>query len=237
MAATAWQVEGDYFETCNCDFLCPCISTNMQAKPTKGDCKVAMVYHVAKGHFGATALDDLSFAVVAQTPGPMIEGNWTVGLIVDERANDAQRDALTAIATGKAGGPMAVLGSLIGNFAGVVSKPIHFEKDRPQAQGLGSRAAGGGRGRHAQHGRSGPADRDRQHGASGQYGAGAGQGQPQSSACVRDRLGRRQRPQQRPLRQLQLAVGLGFGQQRPIVGDPIGDRGLEQARAVLRLGE
>jgi hypothetical protein len=129
MTATAWQVEGDYFETCNCDFICPCISTNMQAKPTKGDCKVAMVYHIDKGHFDGTALDDLSFAVVAQTPGPMIEGNWTVGLIVDERANDAQRDALTAIATGEAGGPMAVLGSLIGNFAGVVSKPIHFEKD------------------------------------------------------------------------------------------------------------
>jgi hypothetical protein len=136
MTATAWQVEGDYFETCNCDFICPCISTNMQAKPTKGDCKVAMVYHIDKGHFDGTALDDLSFAVVAQTPGPMIEGNWTVGLIVDDRANDAQRKALTAIATGEAGGPMAVLGSLIGNFAGVVSKPIHFEKD-----GLSRRAS------------------------------------------------------------------------------------------------
>jgi hypothetical protein len=129
MAETQWQVEGEYFETCNCDFLCPCISSNLQAKPTHGECKVAMAFQVAKGHFGATALDGLAFAVVARTPGTMIEGNWTVGLIVDERASDAQRDALVDIASGKAGGPMAVLAGLIGNFAGVVSKPIHFEKN------------------------------------------------------------------------------------------------------------
>lgn len=129
MATTQWQVEGDYFETCNCDFLCPCIATNMQAKPTQGDCKVAMAFQITKGHHGATALDGLCFAVVARTPGPMIEGNWTVGLIVDDRASDAQREAVTAIASGDAGGPMAVLAALIGNFAGIVSKPIRFEKD------------------------------------------------------------------------------------------------------------
>jgi hypothetical protein len=129
MAETTWRIEGDYLETCNCDFLCPCISSNLQAKPTQGECKAALVFHVAKGHHGATTLDDLAFAVVAHTPGPMIEGNWTAGVIVDERASDAQRDALTDIATGKAGGPMAVLASLIGNFAGVISKPIHIERD------------------------------------------------------------------------------------------------------------
>jgi hypothetical protein len=129
MAETQWRIEGDYLETCNCDFLCPCISSNLQAEPTHGGCKAALAFHVTKGHFGATALDDLSFVVAAQTPGPMIDGNWTAGLIVDERANDAQRDALTEIATGKAGGPMAVLAALIGNFAGVISKPIHIESD------------------------------------------------------------------------------------------------------------
>jgi len=129
MAETKWQIEGDYFETCNCDFLCPCITSNLQAKPTHGPCKVALVFHVAKGKFGATALDDLAFVVAAETPGAMIDGNWTVGLIVDERASEEQRDALTAIATGSAGGPMAVLSSLIGNFAGVISKPIQIERD------------------------------------------------------------------------------------------------------------
>ncbi|MEM7022541.1 MAG: DUF1326 domain-containing protein [Pseudomonadota bacterium] len=129
MSETSWQVEGDYFETCNCDFLCPCISSNLQARPTKGDCKVAMVFQVTKGHYGGTALDGLSFVVVALTPGPMIEGNWTVGLIVDERASDTQRDALAAIASGEAGGPMAVLAPMTGMFAGVIRKPIHIDKE------------------------------------------------------------------------------------------------------------
>ena len=68
-----------------------------------------MVFHISKGHYGATPLDDLSFAVVALTPGAMIEGNWTVGIIVDDRASKAQLDAIATIASGKAGGPMAVL--------------------------------------------------------------------------------------------------------------------------------
>jgi hypothetical protein len=129
MTETEWKVEGDYFETCNCDFLCPCITSNLAARPTHGECKVGLVFHVTKGHFGATRLDDLSFVVVAETPGAMIEGNWTVGLIVDQRADEAQRTALTDIASGQAGGPMAVLASLIGNFAGVISKPIHIERN------------------------------------------------------------------------------------------------------------
>ena len=124
-----WRVEGDYFESCNCDFLCPCISSNMTAAPTTGECKVAMVFHITKGHHGGTSLDDLSFAVAAWTPGAMIEGDWTVGIIIDDRADVAQRDAIAAIASGKGGGPMAGLAPLVGTFAGVESRPIRFEKD------------------------------------------------------------------------------------------------------------
>jgi hypothetical protein len=57
----------------------------------------------------------------------MIEGNWTVGVIVDERASAAQRDALTAIASGQGGGPMAALGPLVGRFAGAEARPIRLE--------------------------------------------------------------------------------------------------------------
>ncbi|MHC4146823.1 MAG: DUF1326 domain-containing protein, partial [Planctomycetota bacterium] len=63
------------------------------------------------------------------TPGPMADGNWTVGLILDERADAEQQQALTEIASGAAGGPMANLAPLIGTFAGVESKPIRFEND------------------------------------------------------------------------------------------------------------
>lgn len=129
MAETNWHVEGDYFETCNCDFLCPCLPSNMAAPPTHGECKVAIVFHVTKGSYGETALDDLTFVVAAHTPGVMADGNWTVGLIVDERADEAQQEAIGAIASGEAGGPMSALGPLIGNFAGMELKPITFEKN------------------------------------------------------------------------------------------------------------
>jgi hypothetical protein len=59
----------------------------------------------------------------------MAEGNITVGLIVDDRASDKQVEAIGAIATGAAGGPMAALGPLVGKVAGVEKRPIRFEAD------------------------------------------------------------------------------------------------------------
>lgn len=129
MAPTAWQISGDYFETCSCDYVCPCIPTNLAGKPTKGHCDFAFVFRIDQGRFGSVALDGISFAVVGETPSVMGEGNWAVGLIVDDRASGEQRDAITGIASGQAGGPMAALGPLIGRFLGVESRPIRWEKD------------------------------------------------------------------------------------------------------------
>ncbi len=128
MANVSWQISGDYFETCSCDFLCPCIPSNLQAKPTKGHCHFAFAFQIERGRYGDVPLDGLSFGVVGRSPGVMGEGNWAVGLIVDERASAPQQDAITAIASGQAGGPMAALGPLLGKFLGVERKPIRYEK-------------------------------------------------------------------------------------------------------------
>src|SRR5437762_2420640 len=128
MATPKWQINGEYFESCSCDFVCPCIPSNLAAKPTHGHCYFAMAFQVERGRFGDVTLDNLAFAIVGRTPGVMGEGNWAVGLIVDERANTGQREAITGIVSGQAGGPMAALGPLIGNFLGVESRPIRFEK-------------------------------------------------------------------------------------------------------------
>jgi len=58
----------------------------------------------------------------------MGSGNWSVGLIADERASVEQREAITAIASGAAGGPMSALSGLIGKFLGVESAPIQFNR-------------------------------------------------------------------------------------------------------------
>lgn len=129
MAHPAWQVSGEYFETCSCDYVCPCILDNMAAKPTKGECTFAMAFQINRGRFGDVSLDGLGFAVVGSTPGVMGEGNWKVGLVIDERATAAQEQAITGIGSGQAGGPMAALGPLVGTFLGAEKKPIRFEKD------------------------------------------------------------------------------------------------------------
>ena len=129
MANPAWNASGDYFETCTCDYLCPCLSSNLRAPPTKGECVFAFAFRVDRGRFGDVSLDGLCFALAGVAPGAMGEGNWKVGLIVDERVDAAQEQALVAIASGQAGGPMAALRPLIASFLGVEKASIRFEKD------------------------------------------------------------------------------------------------------------
>ena len=129
MAKESWQLSGDYFETCSCDYLCPCLPTNLTGQPTKGHCFFAFAFHVDRGRYGSVALDGLNFAVVGLSPGVMVNGNWSVGLITDERASQEQQQALATIASGQGGGPMAALAPLIGKFLGAQAKPIHFQKN------------------------------------------------------------------------------------------------------------
>jgi hypothetical protein len=127
MATVQWRISGEYMEGCSCDSVCPCPTSGLAARPTKGSCDAGLVFHVERGQHGDTKLDGLSFAVLLHTPGAMIEGNWTVGVIVDERASAPQREALTSIASGQGGGPMAALGPLVGRFAGAEAKAIKLE--------------------------------------------------------------------------------------------------------------
>ena len=127
----AWRIQGQYMETCNCAFVCPCIVTNLAGRPTEGGCKAVMGMKIEKGEKDGVRLDGLAFAVVISSPGPMADGDMTVGLIVDERADQQQTDAIAAISTGAAGGPMAVLAPLVGRMAGIEKRPIRFE-----AQGM-----------------------------------------------------------------------------------------------------
>jgi hypothetical protein len=128
MATPAWKVSGQYYETCSCDFVCPCVPRQLAVTPTKGTCTFAMAFRIDRGNYGDSSLDSLGFIVLGLTPEAMGKGNWSVGLIIDERASAEQRDAITAIASGSAGGPMAALSGLIGKFLGVESAPIHFEQ-------------------------------------------------------------------------------------------------------------
>ncbi len=121
-----WKIEGDYMETCNCTFLCPCITSNLAGVPSEGDCKAVIAMKIGKGEKDGVKLDGLAFMVVLHSPGAMIDGNMKVGLIVDENADDAQTAAIAAIATGEAGGPMANLAPLVSEVAGIEKRRIDF---------------------------------------------------------------------------------------------------------------
>ena len=129
MTNPSWNVSGKYYETCSCDYVCPCILEQMAVEPSKGTCTFVMGFQIEKGGFGSESLDGLGFIVVGLTPEAMIKGNWSVGLVIDDRATPAQQEAITAIASGAAGGPMAGLSGLIGKFLGVESAPVRFETD------------------------------------------------------------------------------------------------------------
>lgn len=125
----AWRIQGQYMETCNCTYLCPCVESNLTARPTEGDCKAAIAMKIDKGEKDGVKLDGLAFIVLMRSPKAMAEGDMTVGLIVDQKADAKQVEAIGAIASGAAGGPMAALGPLVSRMAGVEQRPISFEQD------------------------------------------------------------------------------------------------------------
>lgn len=128
MATPSWKVSGQYYETCSCDFVCPCILGQMAVSPSHGSCTFAMGFQVEQGMFGQVPMDGVGFVVLGLTPEAMAIGNWSVGVVVDERTTPEQRDAVVSIVSGAAGGPMAILSGLVGTFLGVETAAIRFER-------------------------------------------------------------------------------------------------------------
>jgi len=87
-----------------------------------------MAMQIERGSYGSVPLDGIAFVVLGYTPEEMSKGNWSIGLVIDERANAEQREAVTAIASGAAGGPMAPLSGLIGKFLGAEQASIRIDR-------------------------------------------------------------------------------------------------------------
>src|SRR5438067_13837477 len=97
---TRWQIAGDYFENCNCKVVCPCLLSPNQpltSRTTEGACEVAYPFHINSGSYGNITLDRLNVPMIARTPRPMPEGNWSVALYLAVRVSVPQRRALAGI--------------------------------------------------------------------------------------------------------------------------------------------
>lgn len=106
MPRTHWVLQGREFGNCNCDFGCPC---QFNAMPTHGDCRAVTAAQVDRGHFGDVALDGLNVVGLYTWPGAVHQSNGTMQLIIDERANTAQREGLLKILTGAETDDMATM--------------------------------------------------------------------------------------------------------------------------------
>jgi hypothetical protein len=121
-----WRIAGDWFDVCNCRIPCPC--TFAQA-PSEGECEGILAWHIREGHFGDVSLDGLNVAAVGWFEGNLWAGETkaTMGIFLDERADESQREALQTIFGGQAGGWPAQFASVIGEVRGIESAPIEFE--------------------------------------------------------------------------------------------------------------
>lgn len=123
MADDNWSLTGTYFETCNCDAACPCV---FLSAPTDGECTVLIGWHIDSGHFDDIKLDEFNVALAVYSPGHMLQVKWNVAVYLDDKANEAQKDALLKIFSGQAGGHPSLLASHIGNVLGVRNVAIDY---------------------------------------------------------------------------------------------------------------
>jgi hypothetical protein len=124
----AWRIEGSYFETCSCEVVCPC-TASLALGADYDRCRVTLVFHVASGEVEGTDVSGLTVAAVADTPKVMTDGNWRLGVFIDEDASDEQAERLGAVFSGQLGGPMEALGPLIGENLGVERAPIEVREE------------------------------------------------------------------------------------------------------------
>jgi hypothetical protein len=120
----AWQLKGTYFETCNCNVACPCV---FLSAPSEGECRVLVAWHVDEGKDDEVDLAGLNVAMAIHSPGHMMQTKWRAALYLDERADDRQKQALTRIFAGQAGGHPEALASFVGDVLGVASVRIDYQ--------------------------------------------------------------------------------------------------------------
>jgi hypothetical protein len=135
-APSKWRVAGSYFEGCNCEPICPCRSVRgAPGGPSSfGVCFGALSWHVHDGYADGIDLTDLLVAMTLQyTDGGGKSTKWRVVLYIDDRADDAQAEALTAIFLGRAGGTvLEQFGRAIGEVLAVRRAEIRVEHVAPR---------------------------------------------------------------------------------------------------------
>lgn len=120
-----WNISGDWFDTCKCSIPCPCYFAQ---PPSAGDCDGILAWHIREGNYGGIPLEGLNVMATGVFKGNLWAGaKATMGIFLDERADQRQREALRMIFSGKAGGWPEVFMQAMGEICGIESAHIDFE--------------------------------------------------------------------------------------------------------------
>ncbi len=125
-----WIFKSETYDNCNCAVNCGC---QFNLPSTHGYCQSAFVGEIVDGHFNETPLKGLNWAALYKWPGEIADGKGRRQIVIDERADDAQRKALETIISGEACKPLsnlfAVFASTCTDFAKTLFLPIDLEAD------------------------------------------------------------------------------------------------------------
>jgi hypothetical protein len=124
----AWKLTGSYAETCSCELMCPC-NLSFDHGATYDFCRATLAFDIHEGEIEGTDIAGLKVVVIIDTPKVMTDGNWRLGMFIDEQASDEQADKLGRVFSGQLGGPMAGLVPLVGEVVGVERAAIEVHHD------------------------------------------------------------------------------------------------------------
>jgi hypothetical protein len=108
--------------------MCPC-NLSFDHGATYDFCRVVLAFNIREGQVDGTDIGGRKVVAIADTPKVMTEGNWRLGVFIDEQATDEQFDKLVKVFGGQMGGPMEALGPLIGEMLGVQRAAIVMDND------------------------------------------------------------------------------------------------------------
>ncbi|MFN8035657.1 MAG: DUF1326 domain-containing protein [Acidimicrobiia bacterium] len=124
----AWNLKGSYAETCSCELMCPC-NLSFDHGATYDFCRATLAFSIRQGAIEGTDVAGSKVVVIIDSPKVMTEGNWRMGVFVDENLSDDQFDKLVQVFGGQLGGPLALLTPLVGEMRGVERASIEMDDD------------------------------------------------------------------------------------------------------------
>ncbi|MCG6876389.1 MAG: DUF1326 domain-containing protein [Betaproteobacteria bacterium] len=142
----SWSIVGSYYESCNCQAVCPCRRLN--GKPggnsTYGVCEFILSWDIHRGEADGVDLAGRQVVMAGFYRDAERGKPWSIKLFIDERAAPEQYRQLERIFLGKAGGNMPFTSSIVTIYdverakMSLGHKPGH---ETIQLSGLGTSAA------------------------------------------------------------------------------------------------